>query len=214
VDPENRLFWKMPRQRLEGETIRDAILAVSGTLNLKMGGPSIFPELPKGIGTRGGWPVTADPQEWNRRSVYIFVRRNLRYPLFQALDMPDTHETCARRTVTTTAPQALMLLNDEMVLRQAQAFAGRLLRETAPDRGHLVERAYRVAFGRAPAPEEQELTSHFFTGQAAAARERLDRGEPLALPEPLPAGAERAEAAALVDFCHSLLNANEFVYVD
>src|SRR5207302_3941746 len=121
------LLWRFPRQRLEGEVIRDAILCVSGELNLKMGGASIFPELPPGMGTRGGWPVTADPAERNRRSVYVFVRRNLRYPLFQAFDMPDTHEPCARRTITTTAPQSLMLLNDDVVLDLARSFAGRLL---------------------------------------------------------------------------------------
>src|SRR5439155_10206521 len=99
-------------------------------LNLKMGGPSVFPKLPKGLGTRGGWPVTTDPKERDRRSVYVFVRRNLRYPLFQTFDMPDTHEPCARRTVTTTAPQSLMLLNDDVVLELAQSFAGRLLRDT------------------------------------------------------------------------------------
>ena len=60
-----------------------------------MAGPSIFPELPEGVSTRGGWPVTADPAERNRRSVYVFVRRNLRYPLFEAFDFPDTHEPCA-----------------------------------------------------------------------------------------------------------------------
>src|SRR5439155_23984458 len=104
-------------------------------LNLKMGGPSVFPKLPKGLGTRGGWPVTADPKERDRRSVYVFVRRNLRYPLFQAFDMPDTHEPCARRTLTTTAPQSLMLLNDDVVLELAQSFAGRLLGPTKDGAG-------------------------------------------------------------------------------
>jgi hypothetical protein len=214
VDPDNRLLWRMPRRRLEGETIRDAILAVSGNLNLKMGGPSIFPELPRGVGTRGGWPVTADPRERDRRSIYIFVRRNLRYPLFQAFDFPDTHEPCARRSVTTTAPQALMLLNDEIVFRQAQSFAGRVLREVGPDRGRAIERAYRLAFGRAPDADERQLAGEFVERQTSVVRDRAHRNEPLALPEPAPPGMEGAEGAALVDFCHALMNANEFVYVD
>jgi hypothetical protein len=222
---------RIPRQRLEGEAIRDAILAVSGRLNPRMGGPSVFPELPQGVETRGGWPLTKEATERDRRSVYVFVRRNLRYPFFQAFDMPDTHEPCARRSVTTTAPQALMLLNDDVVLRYAQAFAGRLLRETARppseagpatdgagqstgyDAAAAVGRAYRLAFGRVPQAAEQQLALEFLATQAARVRERGASAE-LALPEPSPAGLGREEGAALVDFCHALFNANEFVYLD
>src|SRR5712672_4322604 len=97
ADPDNHLFSRMNRRRLEGEALRDAMLAVSGRLNLKAGGPSVFPELPAELGVpRGGWPVTADVREHTRRSVYVFVKRNLRYPLFHAFDAPDTNETCAR----------------------------------------------------------------------------------------------------------------------
>src|SRR5439155_5733274 len=81
IDPQDKMLWRFPRQRLEGEIIRDAMLAVAGELNLKMGGPSIFPELPPGMVSRGGWKVTEDETERNRRSVYVFVRRNTRYPM-------------------------------------------------------------------------------------------------------------------------------------
>lgn len=234
-DPENRLFSRMPRQRLEGEAIRDAMLAASGRLNLKMGGPSVFPPLPKGLGMRGSWPVTADPRERDRRSVYVFVRRNLRYPLFQTFDMPDTHEPCARRMVTTTAPQSLMLLNDDVVLDLAQSFAGRLLagegvtRNTSTVIGPavpitryelrvtsdaLVTRAYRLAYGRLPSAEERGMARQFLERQAAIIRDRAARGVALALPEPAAPGIDPVEAAAVVDFCHALFNTNEFVYVD
>src|SRR5262245_37872672 len=76
----------------------------------KMGGPSVLPELPSGLSVRGGWKVSADEAERDRRSIYILVRRNTRYPMFEAFDMPDTHESCARRNVTTTPVQALTLL--------------------------------------------------------------------------------------------------------
>jgi hypothetical protein len=127
VDLENRLLWHFPRQRLEAEVIRDSGLAVAGLLNTKIGGPSVFPELPPGMETRGGWKVSEDPAERNRRSVYIFVRRNTRYPMLESLDMPDTHESCGRRNLTTTAPQALTLLNSKLTLEWAQAFAARVI---------------------------------------------------------------------------------------
>ncbi len=212
-DPQGKLLWRYRRWRLEGEAVRDASLAVCGELNPKQGGPSVFPELPEGVGTRGGWTVTADPAERNRRSVYVFVRRNLRYPLFEAFDFPDTHEPCARRSVTNTAPQALMLLNGELPLKWAQAFAGRLLREAETPEAR-VRRAYRLAFGRDPEPEELAGALRFLEQQAERLRPRSARREPLALPAGAAKSDDPAAAAALVDFCHALLNANEFLYVD
>ena len=121
------LLWAFPRHRLESEVIRDSSLQVAGMLNAKMGGPSVFPELPEGMpAPRGGWKLSS-ADERNRRSVYIFVQRNTRYPMLEAFDMPDTHESCSRRDVTTTAPQALTMLNDKVALEWARGFAGRAL---------------------------------------------------------------------------------------
>jgi hypothetical protein len=211
VDPDNKLLSRFPRRRLEGEVIRDVVLAVSGELNLKEGGPSVFPELPPGITTRGGWTPTADIEERNRRSIYVFVKRNLRYPMFEAFDMPDTHEPCARRQVTTTAPQALMLLNGELVLRSAQSFAGRLLKEAGTNSAAQVERAYRLAFSRPPDAAEKQKALAFLQRQAELIRKN---NRAVLLPVPLPDPLDEATGAALVDFCHALLNANEFVYVE
>jgi len=211
-DPENRLLWRFRRWRLEGEALRDACLSISGELNLKMHGPSVFPELPEGLTTRGGWPVTKDAAERNRRSVYVFVRRNQRFPLFEAFDFPDTHEPCSRRSVTNTAPQALMLFNSDLALQPARALAGRLFRE-APTAEARVERAYRLAFGRAPETAERELSVQFLARQAEVVRKRLAAKQPVAQPLGV-AGVDPAEGAAWVDFCHALMNANEFLYVD
>ena len=113
IDSSNRLLWAFPRHRLESEVIRDSSLQVAGMLNAKAGGPSVFPELPEGMpAPRGGWKLSSE-EERNRRSVYIFVKRNARYPMMEAFDMPDTHESCSRRDVTVTAPQALTMLNDQ-----------------------------------------------------------------------------------------------------
>ncbi|HTG45698.1 MAG TPA: DUF1549 and DUF1553 domain-containing protein, partial [Verrucomicrobiae bacterium] len=166
IDSENKLLWRFPRQRLEGEVIRDASLYVAGLMNSKMGGPSIFPELPSGMEKTGGWSLSKDPDERNRRSIYVFVRRNLRYPLFQTFDMPDTHESCARRNCTTSPLQALTMINSQMTLEWARAFADRVLALSGGDPARQVQSAYLLAFGRDPSPADYSLASHFFTGHA------------------------------------------------
>ncbi len=189
ADPENTLLWRFNRQRLDGESIRDALLAVAGQLNPEMGGPCIFPELPaeltklsnKGV----AWPVSDHARDRNRRSLYVFVRRNLRYPFFEAFDRPDTNASCPRRPVTTIAPQALTLLNSRLASDAAQALAARVKREAGSDHEAQVARAYMLVFARSPDTEERRL-----------AREFLGGGE------------------ALASYCRALLNANEFIYID
>jgi len=213
VDPEDKLLWKFPRQRLEGEVIRDAALAVSGLLNPKMGGPSVFPDLPPGMSpTYSGWKLSRDEEERNRRSIYVFVKRNTRYPLFESFDMPDTHESCPRRSVTTTPTQALNLLNSELTLKWAEGLAGRVLKAAGADMDRQIEAAYRIAFSRRPSGAEKDAVKKFFDRHEAIIGERASAGEGLALPPDLPEQADKVEAAALVDFCHMLINANEFVY--
>ena len=213
-DPDNRLQWHFQRQRLSGEEIRDAILAVSGKLNPQMGGPSVFPDIPDGMDIRGGWKKKEDEDAKNRRSIYVFIRRNSRYPMFQAFDLPDTHESCGRRTNTTTAPQALNLLNDKAVLRAAEAFASRVIARSKPDCSAWIVNAYKLAFSRPPEASELALASDFLKKQTALMRDKLAAQSPVAVPAKLPAGIDPAEAAALVDFCHVLFNSNEFVYVN
>jgi hypothetical protein len=214
IDPANKLLWKYPRHRLEGEAIRDAALSVAGLLNLKMGGPSVFPELPAGMpAPRGGWKVTPDDNERNRRSIYVFVRRNTRYPMFDSFDMPDPHESCARRNVTTSPIQALALLNSHLALQWAQSFAGRVLRLAGANQTQQVETAFRMAYGRSPDQHEQQIVRDFLKTQRELIAGRLRAGTAV-VPENLPNAMEPAEAAALVDLCHMLINANEFVYLN
>ena len=212
-DPRNKMMWRFPRERLEGEVIRDAALSVSGLLNESVGGPSVYPELPAGAGKpRGGWKVSESAAERNRRSIYIFVRRNARYPMLEAFDMPDTHESCGRRNHTITAPQAMSLLNGKVSLEWAQAFAGRVLSQAGPDLQADVNAAYRLAFGRLPDGAEKDMVLTFFSKQKPVIAERKAAGGKLALPTAMPAGYDPAQGAALVDFCQMLLNSNEFVY--
>jgi Protein of unknown function (DUF1549)/Protein of unknown function (DUF1553) len=208
-DPHNKLLWRFPRTRLDGEVIRDSALLVSGLLNEKVGGPSVFPELPSGAGTpRGGWKTSAG-DERNRRSIYIFVKRNARYPMLEAFDMPDTHESCGRRNQTITAPQAMSLLNSKVSLDWSAAFAGRVLQQAGTDTNQEVETAYRLAYGRKPDGFEKDSVLTFLSKQAALISEK---GGKMALPPVVPDGLDPSRAAALVDFCQMLFNSNEFVY--
>ncbi len=192
VDPDNKLLWQFPRRRLDGEALRDAMLSVSGQLNPKAGGPSVFPELPPELQKTAGaaWKVSTDVAERNRRSVYVFVKRNLRYPLFKLFDAPDRNETCSRRFVTTTAPQALELLNDGIVIGFGKALADRVTKEVGTDREKFADRAFVVAIGRPATSEERAAVLGYLTRHKGTA----------------------AEAAT--DLCHALLNLNEFLYVD
>jgi hypothetical protein len=179
-----------------------------------MYGPSIFPELPKGAANRGGqWKVSEKASERNRRSVYVFVRRNNRYPLFECFDAPDTLESCPRRNMTTTPLQALTMMNNELVLGWAQVFAGRVLKECGQtaDRDAWVTHAFRLAYGRRPDEAERLTVSGFIEHHRSLLAQRHSAGEKLALPEPA-GSVNPVDGAVLVDLCHTLMNSNEFVY--
>ena len=161
--------------------------------------------------TRGGWKVNEDPAERNRRSVYIFVRRNTRYPMLESLDMPDTHESCGRRNMTTTAPQALTLLNSKLTLEWAQAFAARVLQHCwgcrEPAGGSCLSTGLLAEARRHGTANCAGISG------AAAGHHRCARRGPLWLfPRRRRNRCDRPAAAALVDLCHMLMNSNEFVY--
>ncbi len=183
-DPENRLFSRMNRLRLEGEVIRDSLLAISGRLNTRMGGPGTFPPVPaEAVTGSRSWAVSPDPQDHVRRSVYIFARRNLRFPFLENFDLPDSNASCPRRERSTTAPQALTLLNDADVVAAARAFAARVAARAATEEERITL-AYRLALGRRPTAGELRL-----------AREFLAR-------------------SPFRELCRGLFNVNEFVYLD
>ena len=189
ADPENRWLSGQNRRRLDGEAIRDALLAASGRLNPALGGPGVFPPLPSELtklSSKGAiWPVSPRIADQDRRSLYVFVRRNLRYPFFEAFDRPDTNASCPKRPVTTIAPQALSLLNSSIASEAAHNFAERAAREASRKSDDArVERAYLLALGRGPDAEEQALAHRFLQGNS------------------------------LADLCLALINLNEFVYVD
>ena len=214
VDPANALYWHFPRRRLDAESLRDSLLAVSDQLTPVLYGPAVRPELPPNVVARD-WTVSPTAAERQRRSIYILAKRNMPFPLLQAFDLPDMHESCACRQLTTTGPQALALLNSDTVLDFAQGFASRLLRDNPhgePDR--LIREAGLIAFARQPQPEEIREAAAFLARQQALVALRLAAGEQVLLPRGMPKFLDPSRAAAIVDFCHALLNANEFLYVD
>ena len=156
--------------------------------------------------------MTRDPLERDRRSIYVFVRRNTRYPMFDMFDMPDTHESCSRRNVTTSPLQALTLLNSSLMLDWAQSFAGRVLITAGGDPDRQIEAAYRLAYSRKATKDEKALMRQFMAQQESIIAERSAAGEKLALPSVLPEKVDPVHAATLVDLCHTLMNSNEFVY--
>src|SRR5204862_7520665 len=180
ADPDNVLLWRMNRRRLEGETLRDNLLAVAGTLNRKLGGPMVRvplePEVYELIFTEGEpdglWHAHPDPREHARRSVYLFAKRNVRLPLLEAFDRPDSLTSCPVRPVSTFAPQALILMNGPYLQEQSKAFAARLLRECGSDIGRLIERAYRLALARPARPDEVGMVRDFLAGRGQLVRDR------------------------------------------
>ncbi len=218
IDPEDKLLWRFERRRLEGEVIRDSMLFASGQLNLKMGGPGVYPPLPPGVSmprsTYMNWKTEKDPAEANRRSVYVFVKRNLRYPMFETFDFPDTHESCPRRHTTVTPTQPLALMNDELVMEWSRQLAGRVLNDGGLSTEQQIERVYYLLFSRSPKPEETKSILDFLSRQTALIAPRLAKAEKVPLPDALPQGMEPAQAAAFVDVCHALLNSNEFIYMN
>jgi hypothetical protein len=199
---DNHLLWHARRRRLEGESLRDSMLVLSGDLNLRMFGPSAKPKLPDKIGNYA-WKPDAKAEDQNRRSIYVFVKRNMRYPLFDAFDWPDLHNSCSRRAMTTTAPQALLLLNGDFTRERAEKIGATLLARYADKDADLVAHAYRAAWGRPATSDEVRLGVKFLSTQAETIRAKGGA-----------AGMDAARAAAVVDFCHALLNTNEFLYVD
>jgi cytochrome c553 len=203
VDPENRLFWRANPRRLEGEIIRDSILAVSGKLNPKMYGPGIYPRIDPDIintGSRPRWPLDAkDNEETWRRSVYIYVKRSVLLPMIEVFDCPATTVSSPVRSTSTVSPQALALMNNEFVLEQAGYFAERVSAQAGEDTRKQIAAAFNLALNRTPTDKETAWALEFLKEQAEGYTARKDA---------------KPEASALRDLCHAVFNLNEFLYVD
>ena len=189
ADRDLRLLSRFPRQRLEGEVIRDAMLSVAGVLNRKTGGPGVRPPLPPELRStllKDQWNVTEDVSEHNRRSIYVFARRNLRFPIFEAFDRPAANESCSRRNISTTAPQALHLLNSEFSWKMA-ALVAKQICEDESNVDQQIDAAFQRIINREPTSDELAEASRFIA---------------------------EADSDALTHLSLSLMNSNEFVFAE
>lgn len=198
VDPENDQFWRFDMRRLSAEEIRDALLAFTGTLNLKMYGPGVFPKLSPEVLTSQSMPGNgwgdSPPEEQARRSIYIHQKRSLVVPILAEFDICDSDTSCSNRFSTTQPTQALGMLHGDFSRQMAAAFAARLTREVPGDLPGQVRRSLRLALARPAdsASVERNL----------ALIDRLQRQHGVS-PE-----------KALEVFALSVLNLNETVYLE
>src|SRR5262249_9421671 len=160
----------------------------AGKLDRTLGGPCVFPYISPDLfqsSTKRTWPGKSDedPSTW-RRSIYVFSKRSIRYPMFEAYDQPNLGNSCDPRNRSTLAPQALLLMNNNFLFVQAKHFAQRLREEAGNDENAQIGLAFRLALGRSPSAAERESSAAY-----------------------LRAGTDR-----LADFCRAMFNLNEFVY--
>jgi hypothetical protein len=218
IDPTNRWLGRMNRRRLTGEEIRDSMLAVSELLNRQMGGPSVRPPLPREVVATllrpTHWQFSSNRADHFRRSVYVFVRRNLHFPMFATFDRPDGNASCPQRTRSTTAIQSLLLLNSPMMLHAARHLAGRTYGGPEDDLNARFARLFRRALGRAPSADELQRCREFYDVQVKEIRQNKRQPDSLALPIPMPPTASPEEAAAWTDFAIVMLNLSEFIFID
>ena len=197
ADPNNDLLWRYDMRRLSAEELRDSVLAVSGNLNLKMAGPSIYPPLPRAVLETASRPNQAwgrsSPTESARRSLYVFVKRSLRHPLLKGFDQPDTDRPCSVRFATTVPTQSLMMLNSDFMNKQAGILAERLVSEHPGDLDSQLEQGLALAIHRQP--------------------DKAEVHELRKLVEELMQEENLNEISALESACLVILNLNEFMHI-
>ncbi len=201
IDPENRLLWRQSIRRLEAEPLRDAMLAVSGTLNPQMFGAS------QTVARQGdGEVIVPSGQDQNRRSIYVSIIRLNPETMLEIFDQPIMSVNCVQRSTSTVSTQALAMLNSDAMNRAAAAFADRVLREQ-PD--EVVDYAVMTAFGRPVADSERQLLTTFLDDQAVRHLQQQPEAE-----QQQPEATFVIRRKALIDLCHMLMSSNEFAYVD
>ncbi|MCA9178878.1 MAG: PSD1 domain-containing protein [Planctomycetales bacterium] len=187
LDPENRLLWRFPRRRLTAEEVRDAMLAIAGRSDRRIGGPSVMvpvdTELVDLLYKPSQWQVSKQVADHHRRSVYLIAKRNLRLPFMEAFDAPALQASCPTRAASTHASQALEMLNGALANEMAEALADRLHRDADGDPERMVRLAFQLATGQLPTPKQLALSLAFL------------------------------EQQPLREFALAVLNLNEFVYV-
>ena len=193
IDPENRLAWRHRIERLDAESMRDAMLAISGQLDRQFGGPYVATSR----NDSGEVLVDSKGAGANRRSVYLQQRRTQTLSLLNVFDSPTIVFNCVERPASTMPLQSLSLLNSQFVVQQARHFAERLEREAGASAGARVAHAFLLALARGPSEEEMRVSLDFIKTQGGVY-----------------GGQAGAELTAWSDFCQMMLASNPFLYVE
>ncbi len=193
ADPDNKLLWRFPTQRLDAESIRDAMLSVSGELDHEMGGPYVPAK------TRDDGQVTVEESTpgAKRRSLYLQQRRTHPVTLLQVFDTAQMSPNATRRNPSTVSLQSLAMLNSDFLRARSRAFAAHLEKDCGADQTRRIEQAMLLAFGRKPKPEEQSAAEEFLRAQAASYAGKADQSE-----------------RAWTDFCQMIFASNAFLYLE
>ena len=202
IDPANRFLWRQRLRRLESEAVRDTMLAASGRLDPKFGGPpQLIESLPDGMVVEAGSEEASPSERLWRRSMYLLQRRNYHLSVLAAFDQPSFTRNCTRRDTSAVVSQSLMMLNDRFVLEQAKYLAKRVEREASHGsfERHM-ETAFRLVLARRPSADELR---DCFEAHAKHLETYQEDG----------LNGEEARGQALVQICHMLLNTSEFLYV-
>jgi mono/diheme cytochrome c family protein len=211
-DPNNVLLARGPRFRIEAEMVRDVVLAASGLLSSRIGGPSVFPPQPEGI-----WQNPYSDEKWKtstgedryRRGIYTFIRRTSPYPGFITLDATSREYCTVRRVRTNTPLQALALLNDEAYFEAARALARRVIAEAPTDVQSRVTYAFRLCVARPPRPEEVSRIAASYQKEVERFRAQSDAATKVAAGIEWPSSTDAAERAAWTIVANALLNLDE-----
>jgi len=208
-DSANRFLWRSNRRRLDAESLRDALLAASGELDLRIGGPSFFPtisaEALEGLSRKAAAWTASPESDQHRRSLYLFTQRSLLSPMMTAFDLCDSTLPCGQRDVTIVAPQALTLLNNEFIHRRTETLAASLC-VNYPDRvSAQIDATWRAILNRVPSEEELRMATEHIERQVQRFRvvdsEKINRSH-------------STQELALASLCLVLFNSNEFIYID
>jgi mono/diheme cytochrome c family protein len=231
IDPENRLLARMSVRRHDAEALRDSLLAVSGQLNAKAGGPPV-PVMADPVGQfvlgienlsagRPGAVIAMRGEEF-RRSVYTQFRRSRPLSILEPFDFPRMEPNCNKRASSTVAPQALLMMNSEFLLETATALARRLRQEAGRDVLAQIRRAWDLVYSEDPTPAELAAAAQFVLDQAthfaalpppATAPAPKPTASPPKSPPASPPPAD-PQLEAMASLCHALFSSNRFLYVD
>ncbi len=225
ADPDNRLLGRYKLQRLDAESLRDGLLAISGKLNPEAFGPPV----PVAITPQGQFVVGRQKRDGNgdsvdvesagsaalRRSVYVQVRRTMPVGVLETFDAPVVNPNCEQRSASTVAPQSLMLLNDRFILERASDLAERLLRERPASAQERVTRLWTLMFGTQPTARELARSLDYLRAQEASLRAAISDAKPAAKAPAAPSTpAPDPSVQSLASLCQVLMGSNRFLYLE